>query len=417
MRNVAGSETAGDRSLGILGAGKTTLLQHILRNRAGNRVAVIVNDMSELNIDARLVRDGDAALSHVDERLVEFSNGCICCTLREDLLLEVGKLAREGRFDYLLIESTGISEPMPVAETFTFTDEMGQSLSEISRLDTLVTVVDASRIMTDLQSVDELCDQNVGLDENDHRDVCQLLVDQIEFANVLVLNKVDLVESQQVGEIEALLRQLNPTAQIVRAERGDVPLDHILHTRLFSSEWAERANAWLETPRGREVSEADEYGFRSFVYRAARPFYPQRLWEFVMEDELSRRIVRSKGLLWLATRHNTGGEWSHAGNVWGCEPLGRWLAATPQEEWPTNPEWLAEARSIWSEPYGDRRQELVFIGQNFDEAAIRSRLDQCLLTDGEYQAGPDMWQGYEDPFDPWDDVEAVEEAEEADVSA
>lgn len=402
---------------GFLGAGKTTLLQHILRNREGIRVAVIVNDMSELNIDARLVRDGDAALSRIDERLVELSNGCICCTLREDLLLEVGKLAREGRFDYLLIESTGISEPMPVAETFTFTDEMGQSLSEIARLDTLVTVVDASRVLTDLQSVGELSERNIGLDENDSRDVCQLLVDQIEFANVLVLNKIDLIDSQQTGEIEALLRQLNPTAQLVRAERGHVPLDRILHTRLFSSEWAGRATAWLETPRGTEVSEADEYGFRSFVYRATRPFHPQRLWEFVMEDELSLRIVRSKGLLWLATRNDTGGEWSHAGNVWGCEPLGRWLAATPQEEWPTNPEWLAEARSIWSEPHGDRRQELVFIGQNFDEAAIRSRLDQCLLTDEQFQAGSVVWQGYEDPFDPWEDAEGVDETEKADVSA
>jgi G3E family GTPase len=397
---------------GFLGAGKTTLLNHILHNREGMKVAVIVNDMSELNVDLRLVRDGGAELSRVDEKLVEMSNGCICCTLREDLLREVSRLAQEGRFDYLLIESTGISEPLPVAETFTFTDDEGQTLSQFARLDTLVTVVDAANFQYDLDSLEELRDREIGLDENDSRDVANLIVDQIEFANVILLNKTDLVEEEEVGRIAALLRQLNPTARIIRTARSRVALDLILNTGLFSEEWATQSQQWLVNERGMEVSEADEYGFRSFVYRRWRPFQSQRLWDFLMEEDLAAQVVRSKGLMWLATRHDYGGEWSSAGNVLGCEPLGRWLAATPEEEWPEDEEFLEESKSIWREPYGDRRQELVLIGRNLDEATVSAALDECLLTDSELAEGPEVWATYEDPFDSWDEADECELKEE-----
>ena len=393
---------------GFLGAGKTTLLNHVLNNREGLKVAVIVNDMSELNVDARLVRNGGASLSRVDEKLVEMSNGCICCTLREDLLVEVSRLAQERRFDYLLIESTGISEPLPVAETFTFVDEEGRTLSDFARLDTLVTVVDAANFQHDLDSVEELCDREIGLDENDSRDVANLLVDQIEFANVILLNKMDLVDDEVAGRIESLLRQLNPSAQIVRTKRSHVPLDQILNTGLFSDDWAKQSQQWLATERGEEVSEADEYGFRSFVYRRWRPFHPQRLWDFLVDGDLAASVVRSKGLMWLATRHDYGGEWSSAGNVLGCEPLGRWLAATPQDDWSDDEEFREEAKSIWCEPYGDRRQELVLIGCDLDEAAVTAELDECLLTDDELAEGPAAWADYEDPFEPWEDLEVCE---------
>ena len=393
---------------GFLGAGKTTLLNHVLNNREGLKVAVIVNDMSELNVDARLVRDGGASLSRVDEKLVEMSNGCICCTLREDLLVEVSRLAQERRFDYLLIESTGISEPLPVAETFTFVDEEGRTLSDFARLDTLVTVVDAANFQHDLDSVEELCDREIGLDENDSRDVANLLVDQIEFANVILLNKLDLVDDEVAGRIESLLRQLNPSAQIVRTKRSHVPLDQILNTGLFSDDWAKQSQQWLATERGEEVSETDEYGFRSFVYRRWRPFHPQRLWDFLVDGDLAASVVRSKGLMWLATRHDYGGEWSSAGNVLGCEPLGRWLAATPQDDWSDDEEFREEAKSIWCEPYGDRRQELVLIGCDLDEAAVTAELDECLLTDDELAEGPEAWASYEDPFEAWEDLEVCE---------
>lgn len=393
---------------GFLGAGKTTLLNHVLHNRDGMKVAVIVNDMSELNVDARLVRDGGGALSQVNEKLVEMSNGCICCTLREDLLVEVSRLAQERRFDYLLIESTGISEPLPVAETFTFTDESGRTLSEFARLDTLVTVVDAVNFQRDLESIEELRERNIGLDDNDNRDVANLLVDQIEFANVILLNKVDLVENDVTKRIESLLRQLNPGARIIRTNHSRVSLECILNTGLFSEEWAQQSQQWLVNERGDETSEADEYGFRSFVYQRWRPFHPQRLWDFLMEDELASQVVRSKGLMWLATRNDCGGEWSSAGNILGCEPLGNWLASTPEEEWPEDAEFRTMAQSVWREPYGDRRQELVLIGCHLDEASLTKSLDSCLLTDEEMAEGPDSWADYEDPFDPWEDPSACE---------
>lgn len=387
---------------GFLGAGKTTLLNQVLSNRQSLRVAVIVNDMSEINVDGRLVREGQAKLSRVDEQLVEMSNGCICCTLREDLLIEVSRLAREGRFDYLLIESTGISEPLPVAETFTFEDEQGESLSAISRLDTMVTVVDAVNFSLDLDSLDQLSDRGQALSEEDQRDVSHLLIDQIEFANVLLISKCDLVDTEKLATLENLLHLMNPTARIVRAVRGQVALEEILNTGLFTPEWAAQNRNWLVVERGAEVSESEEYGFSSFAYLARRPFHPERLLEFI-NSELFGSVVRLKGAIWLATRHDQAAEWSHAGRVFALHSAGMWAAATPPEEWPEEEEFAQSVREVWEEPYGDRRTELVVIGQSIDRAAIEAAFDECLLTDEEFAAGPSVWDAWHDPFPAWEE--------------
>jgi len=387
---------------GFLGAGKTTLLNHILTNRDRLRVAVIVNDMSEVNIDASLVRGGQAALSRADEKLVEMSNGCICCTLREDLLVEVSRLAQEGRFDYLLIESTGISEPLPVAETFTFVDENGSALHDFATLDTMVTVVDAANFILDLQSMEELRDRRIGLDETDDRDISLLLVEQIEFANVIILNKTDLISDEDRQSLQAMLRKLNPEAIVLEAVRGQVPLTSILNTRLFQKEWAEQSEQWLQVPRGKESKETDEYGISSFVYRARRPFHPERFYNFWFDRSDTASILRSKGYFWLASRHTLAGYWSQAGQVISADPAGQWWAETPQDDWPLeDPQMIAEIRANWDEQVGDRRQELVIIGQKLDQAAIRRELDACLLTGEEIAAGETTWEQFEDPFEPW----------------
>jgi len=388
---------------GFLGAGKTTLLNQVLSNRQGLRVAVIVNDMSEINVDARLVREGDAKLSRVDEQLVEMSNGCICCTLREDLLIEVSRLAREGRFDYLLIESTGISEPLPVAETFTFEDEEGDSLQSVARLDTLVTVVDSVNFALDLDSLDQLTDRGQALSEDDARDASHLLIDQIEFANVLILSKCDLVDEPTIVKLENLLQLLNPTARIVRGIRGQVPLNEVLNTGLFSNEWAAQNRNWLVIERGAEVSETEEYGFTSFAYQSRRPFHPERLMTFI-NSELFGSIVRLKGAIWLATRNDQAAEWSHAGRVFALHSAGLWAAATPKDEWPEEPEFEETVREVWQEPFGDRRSELVIIGQTLDRAEIEAALDDCLLTDEELEAGPSVWEAWHDPFPAWEEA-------------
>lgn len=382
---------------GFLGAGKTTLLNRILTNRAGLRVAVIVNDMSAVNVDARLIREGGANLSRVDEQLIEFSNGCICCTLREDLLREVGRLARARRFDYLLIESTGISEPLPVAETFTFVDEEGGCLGDVARLDTLVTLVDAVNFLRDFQSLEELRERGVGLHAEDNRDLVQLLVDQVEFAHVLVITKCDLVPESRCQELASLLHQLNPTARILFSSHGEVPLDALLNTQSFSEEWAREQRNWLVVPRGAEKSEVDEYGFGSLVYTARRPFHPERLWEWVTGADFDS-VVRSKGVVWLATRMDEASEWSQAGRVFALPPAGRWLASVAREEWPDDEEFHREMAQVWQEPWGDRRQELVLIGQRLQEAQLRAALDACLLTAAEEAAGPDSWSQWADPF-------------------
>ena len=388
---------------GFLGAGKTTLLNHVLRNREGLRVAVIVNDMSEVNVDAALVRGGDAALRRVEERLVEMSNGCICCTLREDLLVEVARLAREGRFDHLLIESTGISEPLPVAETFAFEDpETGARLDEAARLDTMVTVVDTRRFLEDWTGEDDLRAREAALGEDDERTVADLLVEQVEFANVLVLNKVDLVDAEEAGRLEAMLRHLNPGAKIVRADHGRVDPREVLGTGRFDFEEAARSPGWMREMRGEHVPEAEAYGIRSFVYRARRPMHPARFWAFLHDASRWDGVLRSKGFFWLATRTDVTGAWSQAGGSASFEAAGVWYAALPREEWPEDEETRGAIEASWEEPSGDRRQELVFIGVDVDQEALARGLDACLLTDAEMAKGPHGWRRLKDPFPAWD---------------
>ncbi|MFN9926696.1 MAG: GTP-binding protein, partial [Phenylobacterium sp.] len=362
---------------GFLGAGKTTLLNHVLRNREGRRVAVIVNDLSEVNIDGALVRDGGADLSRTDERLVEMSNGCICCTLREDLLAEVRRLAAEGRFDYLLIESTGISEPMPVAATFDFIEDSGESLRDVSRLDTRVTVVDGLNFHRDYASTEKLAERGESLGEGDVREVANLLVDQIEFADVLVISKSDLISPEQLKDVQAACAGLNPEAKVVVAQNGEVDLDEILNTRRFDMLKAQQSAGWMKALEFGTTSETEEYGVQSFVYRARRPFHPQRFFDLLNRPWPG--VWRSKGFFWLATRMNQVGSWSQAGASAAHEWAGYWWAAVPSERRPRDPEFRAALEKVGRAPHGDRRQEIVLIGRNLDLAGLTKMLDQALL--------------------------------------
>lgn len=384
---------------GFLGAGKTTLLNHVLGNREGKKVAVIVNDMSEVNIDAMLVAEGGADLSRTDETLVEMSNGCICCTLRDDLLLEVRRLAAERRFDYLLIESTGISEPMPIAATFDFRDESDQSLSDVARLDTMVTVVDAYNFLKDYASRDRLADRGETAGEGDHRTVVDLLVEQIEFADVIVLNKTDLVSAAQLGRLRGIIATFNPRARIVTSERGAVALDDVLNTRLFDYAKAEGAAGWQKALMGEVLPETEEYGISHFVYRASRPFHPEKLKAWLASEWPG--VIRSKGFFWLATRYDRVGGWSQAGAVTQTEPHGRWWATAPRDQWPDDPVWLDAIMKVWKAPHGDRRQEIVLIGQDMDRAALTKGFDDCLISPLQFGLGPKAWTKLPDPFPSW----------------
>lgn len=386
---------------GFLGAGKSTLLNHLLKNREDLKVAVIVNDMSEINIDGREVQR-DVSLNRGQERLVEMSNGCICCTLREDLLEEVSRLAREGRFDYLLIESTGISEPLPVAETFTFRDEQGRSLSDLARLDTLVTVVDGLNFLADYQGADSLAERGEILGEDDERSLSDLLVEQVEFADVILVSKIDLIGSAERDELLAVLRRLNPDADILSMVMGQVPLGRILDTGRFDFQRAERAPGWLKELRGEHVPETEAYGIASRVYRARRPFHPQRFHDFLALPWRNGRLLRSKGFFWLASRYREAGSWSQAGGLMRHGLAGRWWRFVPREAWPQDTTELQAVLRQWDAESGDCRQELVFIGQHLDFDRLFAELDHCLLNDEEMVAGPGAWKTLPDPFEAWE---------------
>jgi len=381
---------------GFLGAGKTTLLNHVLSNREGRRVAVIVNDMSEVNVDAALVKQGDARLDRVQEKLVEMQNGCICCTLREDLLLEVRKLAEEGRFDYLLIESTGISEPMPVAATFTVPDEAGRVLSDVARLDTLVTVVDAFSLERDFSSGEDLAQRGIGLSDEDDRTIADLLADQIEFADVVLLNKCDLVPEADLRRIEAVVRRLNPGARIHRTVESHVPLGAVLDTGLFDEEASAQRSGWQRALRGDHVPESEEFGIANFVFRARRPFHPERFQALIREEWPG--VVRSKGFFWIATRPHQAFGWSQAGGACRFTPGGNWWAAVPRTEWPEDPEDRAAIEADLDPEFGDRKQELVLIGMGMDRDSLTRRLEAALLTDEEVRLGPAFWATFRDDF-------------------
>lgn len=386
---------------GFLGAGKTTLLNHVLNNREGKKVAVIVNDMSEVNIDAALVEKSGADLSRTEEKLVEMSNGCICCTLREDLLLQVRELAMEGKFDYLLIESTGISEPLPVATTFDFRDEDGHSLSDVLQLDTMVTVVDAANLIKNYSSTDFLRDKGESLGEDDERTLVDLLVEQIEFANVIILNKLDLISKQELETVKAIIRGLNAKAKIIETTMSDVDMNDVMDTGLFDLKEAQEHPLWAQELYNpdKHVPETEEYGITSFVYRAREPFDPSKIHAFFNQEWPG--VVRAKGFFWLSSRPDFVGEVSQAGAFVRHQGIGRWWVAIPRVQWPNGEDFDAILRQYWTKDYGDRRQEIVFIGlkNQMDEAALRERLDTCLIKD--YLGAEDDYQKLQDPFPQW----------------
>lgn len=385
---------------GFLGAGKTTVLSHILNNREGKKVAVIVNDMSEINIDANMVKN-EVSLSHKEEKLIEMSNGCICCTLREDLLLEVNKLAKDNRFDYLVIESTGISEPLPVAETFTFADENGVSLSDVASLDTMVTVVDAVNFLKDYDEAKYLKESGESLGEDDERSVADLLVDQVEFADIILISKTDLVEASDVERLKAILKTLNTHAQIIPISHGKIDIDRVINTKLFDFERAEKAPGWLKEMQGEHVPETEEYGISSFSYTARRPFYPEKFFKFLHDTKSFGKLIRSKGYFWLSTRPEFVGQWNQAGGIASYGFAGRFWKSVPKEEWPDDEESLKVINKYWQEPFGDMRQELVFIGQNLDKESMYRALDNCLLSDEDILKGKSYWLTFKDPFPAW----------------
>ena len=388
---------------GFLGAGKTTILSHTLNNRENKKVAVIVNDMSEINIDSEILRS-EVSLNRSEEKLVEMSNGCICCTLREDLLEEVTKLAKEGRFDYLVIESTGISEPLPVAETFTFADENGVALSDIADLDTMVTVVDAVNFLKDYDEAKYLQETGESLGEEDERSVADLLVDQVEFADLILISKTDLASASDIDRLTAILKTLNTHAKIYPIANGKVDINEVLNTGLFNFERAQQAPGWMKEMRGEHLPETQEYGIASFCYEARRPFHPDLFHDFLHGTEQFGRLIRSKGYFWLATRPQFAGQWSQAGGIARYGFAGMFWKAVPEKNWPQDEEALAFIKKQWIEPFGDMRQELVFIGQNLDQQGMTQALDDCLLSEEEVLKGKTFWQTLPDPFPAWEEI-------------
>ena len=386
---------------GFLGAGKTTVLSNILNNRKNKKVAVIVNDMSEINIDSSIIKS-EVSLNQSEEKLVEMSNGCICCTLREDLLEEVTKLAKMERFDYLVIESTGISEPLPVAETFTFSDENGISLSDVANLDTMVTIVDAVNFLKDYEEAKYLQDVGQSLGEDDERCVADLLVDQVEFADLILISKTDLVSSSDLKQLNAILKTLNTHAKLIPITHGQVNIDEVFNTGLFNFERAQQAPGWLKEMRGEHVPETEEYGISSFVYEARRPFYPEKLHKLLHNTEKFGKLIRSKGFFWLATRPQFAGQWSQAGGIARYGYAGLFWKAVPKKDWPDDEESLASIKKLWVEPFGDMRQELVFIGQGLDQKAMTKELDECILSEEDVLRGKNYWMTLNDPFPVWD---------------
>ena len=356
--------------------------------------------MSEINIDSAIVQN-EVSLNRSEEKLVEMSNGCICCTLREDLLEEVTKLAKEGRFDYLVIESTGISEPLPVAETFTFADENGVSLSDVADLDTMVTVVDAVNFLKDYEEAKYLQDTGESLGDEDERSVADLLVDQVEFADLILISKIDLVSSEDIKRLIAILKTLNTYAKIIPISQGEIDVNEVLNTGLFDFERAQQAPGWLKEMRGEHVPETEEYGISSFVYEARRPFHPDRFYEFLHSTDKFGKLIRSKGYFWLATRPEYAGQRSQAGGIARYGFAGMFWKAVPKRDWPEDEEYLSSIKDLWVEPFGDMRQELVFIGQNLDKEKITIALDECLLDEEEVLQGKSYWLTLDDPFPKW----------------
>ena len=389
---------------GFLGAGKTTVLSHILNNRQNKKVAVIVNDMSEINIDASLVKN-EVSLNRSEEKLVEMSNGCICCTLREDLLVEIKKLAEEQRFDYLVIESTGISEPLPVAETFTFEDEHGISLSDAANLDTMVTVVDEVNFIKDYEEAKYLQESGESLGKDDDRSVADLLVDQIEFADVILISKTDLVKDKDIKKLKAIIKTLNTQAEIIPISAGNIDIDKVLNTGLFEFDKAKQAPGWLKEMRGDHIPETEEYGISSFTYTARRPFYPERFYKFLHSTEQYGKLIRSKGFFWLGSRPEHAGQWSQAGGIARYGYAGLFWRSVPRKDWPQDKDFLASIEENWVEPFGDMRQELVFIGQNLDKTAMIDALNDCLVSEEDLDKGEEFWESLSDPFPTWSEIQ------------
>lgn len=386
---------------GFLGAGKTTLLNHILNNSDGMKIAVIVNDMGDVNIDKELIARGGPLVTRTEQKLVEMTNGCICCTLRDDLLTEVRNLAESGRFDYLVIEGTGIAEPLPIATTFDFRDETGASLSDVARLDTMVTIVDATALLQDYNSADFLHDRGDSLGDNDNRRLVDLLIDQIEFANIIVLNKCGMTSAPELQTVRQIIAALNARAEVIETDFARAPLDRILDTGLFSLAEAQEHPRWFQEMHHPHdhTPETDEYGIRSFIYRARHPFHPQRLHDFMKSRWAG--VIRAKGFFWLATRPDAVGEVAKAGRLIRHEGIGHWWATLDKNDWPHDAQTRAQIMQHWSPDYGDRRQEIVFIGfkDHMDETGLRRALDACLITD--YTQKPDIYNHLADPFPLW----------------